>query len=215
MAMGERQRYADQGEKDARDHMRQEPHRRRERQKRRNKAKVGEVPGQVVAGHSDQRQAADAVDGVDAARALARGALRGFAAVHGVAASSNASSRTNTPSYSTGPVISTWSSAGRHSMISSPPGSRTVALRSISPRRDAATTVAQAAEPRASVSPTPRSHTRALTSSRAMTWAKVTLAFSGNIGWTSILAPSSAASMRFRSATKNTACGLPMLTTEA
>src|SRR6185312_9876464 len=119
------------------------------------------------------------------------------------------------PSYSTGPVISTWSSEPRHSMTSSPPGRRTFPLRSMSPRRDAATTVAQAAEPQASVSPAPRSHTSALTSSRARTWAKVTLAFSGKIGSASIRGPRSAASMRSRSGTKNTACGLPMLTSEA
>ena len=44
--------------------------------------------------------------------------------------------------------------------------------------------------------PTPRSHTSARTSSRARTWAKVTLAFSGNMRSTSILAPRRAASTR-------------------
>ena len=105
--------------------------------------------------------------------------------------------------------------AARHSMTSSPPGRRTIPLRSMRLRREAATSVAQAAEPQASVRPTPRSQTRAMTRSRAATSAKVTLAFCVNIGWTSIRAPQAAASTTARSATKKTACGLPRLTTEA
>ena len=55
--------------------MRQEPHRRGEGQKRRSKSKVGEVPAEVVDRHAYQRQAPRAIDGVDAARALARAFL--------------------------------------------------------------------------------------------------------------------------------------------
>ena len=72
VTMGERQRHADQGEEHARHNMGQKPHLRRERQHGRGKPKVGEVPAEVVDGHADERQAARAIDRVDAARALAR-----------------------------------------------------------------------------------------------------------------------------------------------
>ena len=42
----------------------------------RDKAKVGEVPGQVVGGHADEREAPRAVDGVDAAHGWRRAALQ-------------------------------------------------------------------------------------------------------------------------------------------
>ena len=107
VAMGERQRYADQREEDARHAVRQEPHRRGEGQERRDETKVGEVPGEVVDRHADQRQAPRAIDGVDAARAIVRAFVDSPACVHGAAASMSASSRMNSPSNSTGPVIST------------------------------------------------------------------------------------------------------------
>ena len=105
--MGERQRYADQRQKDARHAVRQEPHRGRERQERGNETKVGEIPAEVVDAHPNQRQAAGAIDRVDAARALARAFVRSPLPAHGAAASNKASSRTSSPSNSTGPVIST------------------------------------------------------------------------------------------------------------
>ena len=48
-----------------------------------------------------------------------------------------------------GPVISTWPSSSRHSMVSVPPSSSTSTLRSVRPRRMAATAVAQAPVPQA------------------------------------------------------------------
>ena len=61
-----------------------------------------------------------------------------------------------------GPVIRIWSSLSRQSMTRSPPGSVTVTLRPVSPRRAAATAAAQAAVPQARVSPAPRSQVRSL-----------------------------------------------------
>ena len=139
VAMGKRQRHADQSEERARHDVRQEPHLRRERQHGRGKPKIGEVPAQMVDAHADERQAARAIDRVDAARGvLIRAVIRRLARVprSRAAASNKASSRMNAPSYSTGPVIRTWSSEPRHSMMRSPPGRRTVPLRSMSPSRD-------------------------------------------------------------------------------
>src|SRR6202453_3210716 len=215
IAMGKRQRNPNKKKERARRTARQEPHLRRERQHRRGKPEVGQVPAQVVDSHAHERQPARAIYGVDAARVIVSAAVGPGVGAHGAAASNKASSRMNAPSYSTAPVISTWSSEPRHSMMRSPPGRRTAPLRSMSSSRAAATKVAQAADPQARVRPTPRSHTRALTSSRARTSANVTLAFSGNIGSTSILGPRSAPSTLVRFGTKNTAWGLPMLTTEA
>ena len=71
---------------------------------------------------------------------------------------------------------------------------------------------AQAPLPQASVRPAPRSNTRRRSTSGASSWAKPILARSGNSGWRSSSAPSPATSTRPTSSTKNTACGLPMLT---
>ena len=58
-----------------------------------------------------------------------------------------------------GPVMITWPSS-RQAMSSVPPSSSTAARRSVSPRRWAATSAAQAPVPHARVIPAPRSHTR-------------------------------------------------------
>ena len=127
--------------------------------------------------------------------------------VHGAAASSNASSRTNAPSYWTGPVISTWSSAERHSIVELAARQAHGSLPFHQPqprRRDQGRAGGRSAGEHR---PTPRSHTRALTTSRASTSAKVTLAFSGSMGWTSILAPSAERIIR---CDEKPSCGLPM-----
>ncbi len=67
---------------------------------------VGEVPAEVVERHADQRDAAGAVDRVDAAAGLRRPVGRRRPGAHN-AASNSAPSRTRSPSNSTGPVIST------------------------------------------------------------------------------------------------------------
>src|SRR6185312_17144182 len=109
---------------------------------------------------------------------------------HGAGAFSN-NCGLNVPlnSNATGPVISTWSSLARHSMVSSPPGSVTCTLRSVRLKRAAATAVAQAAEPQARVKPAPRSHVRMTMCSRSTMCASVMLARSGKIGWFSKSGP--------------------------
>ena len=211
VAMGERQRHSDQRQERARDGVRKEPHRGRKGQHRRDQAIVGEVPAQMKGRHADQRDAAGAVDRVDAAARRPPAAPVALTS----AASNSAASRTNSPSNSTGPVISTWSSSAPpfDDEFAARQAHRSLALREA--ETEAATTVAQAAEPQARVSPTPRSQTRAVTRHARRSRAKVMLAFSGNIGWTSIRAPHPAASTPGKVATKNTACGLPMLTAEA
>src|SRR5262245_50743776 len=80
---------------------------------------------------------------------------------HGSAPTLNsAGSKRPSNSYSTGPVISTWSSRSRHSIMSSPPGNVTATLRSARLSRAAATATAQAADPQALVRPAPRSQVR-------------------------------------------------------
>ena len=64
--MGQRQRNADQAEKRARDQMRQRAGRRREGQRRRDQAEMGEVPDQVIDDHAGERGAARDVDRGDA-----------------------------------------------------------------------------------------------------------------------------------------------------
>ena len=70
VAMGKRQRHANQEQERARHHVRQQPHLRRERQHWRGKPEIGQVPAQVVDGHAHERQTAGAIDGVDAARSV-------------------------------------------------------------------------------------------------------------------------------------------------
>ena len=77
-------------------------------------------------------------------------------------AANSAGSNRPSNSYSTGPVISTWSSRSRHSIARSPPGSVTVTLRSVRLVRAPHTAAAQAAEPQARVSPAPRSQVRTI-----------------------------------------------------
>ena len=81
-----------------------------------------------------------------------------------------------------GPVISTWPSSSRHSISSVPPSSTRSTLRSASPRRMAATAVAQAPVPQASVMPTPRSQTRMRMRPGSSTWANSTLVRVGKEG---------------------------------
>src|SRR5439155_24866184 len=92
-------------------------------------------------------------------------------------------------SYSTGPVIRTWSSASRHSIMRLPPGNVTITLRPVRRDRAAATAAAQAAEPHALVKPAPRSQVRITMCSRDFTVASEILARSGNIGWFSSSGP--------------------------
>src|SRR6185437_10280801 len=122
----------------------------------------------------------------------------------------------NWPSYSkaAGPVIRTWSSRLRHSIVRSPPGKVICTVRSVRFSRAAATAVAQAAEPQALVSPAPRSQVRIVTWSRSTIWASVMLARSGKIGWFSSNGPKRRRSWALTSSTQKIACGLPMLTTE-
>ena len=79
-----------------------------------------------------------------------------------------------------GPVIQTPSS--RQSIPSSPPSSRTVTRRPVSPRRAVTTAAAQAPEPQASVIMPPRSQTRIRMVSRSITCTNSTLVRSGNSG---------------------------------
>ena len=67
-------------------------------------------------------------------------------------------------------------------MPSSPPSSRTVTRRPVSPRRAVTTAAAQAPEPQASVIMPPRSQTRIRMVSRSITWTNSTLVRSGNSG---------------------------------
>src|SRR5262249_57549309 len=69
------------------------------------------------------------------------------------ALANNAGSKRPSYSKATGPVISTWSSRSRHSIVRSPPGSVTVTLRPVRRSRAAAPAAAQAAEPPAPLSP--------------------------------------------------------------
>ena len=182
VAMGERQRNADQGQKRARHHMRQEPQRRRERQIGRNKTKVGEVPAQVV------------------------GAMPRIATPRAQSMASTRPRRSPAlpPSFTTPRLQATRrrerirprirpgrsSARGRRRRAirstSSPPGRRTVPLRSISPsarRGDEGRAGGRAAGERQADAALPDAR---LESSRAMISANETLAFSGNIGWSSI-----------------------------
>jgi len=77
-------------------------------------------------------------------------------------------------SNSTGPVISTWPSPSRQSIMRSPPGKVTRTLRPVRLSRAAATAAAQAAEPQALVSPAPRSQVRMTTCS--FDWKDIPLA---------------------------------------
>src|SRR5215210_2128004 len=120
------------------------------------------------------------------------------------------------PSYSklAVPVINTWSSRSRHSMVSSPPGRAICTVRLARFRRAAATAVAHAAEPQAFVNPAPRSQVRIVMWSRSTMCANVMLARSGKIGWFSRSGPKRARSYASTSSTQKIACGFPMLTTE-
>ena len=95
------------------------------------------------------------------------GRVRGHAARSVNAAGSSRASNSN----STGPLIRTCPSS-RHVIVSSPPGSATLARRPVWPARAPATRVAHAAEPQASVAPAPRSQTRSLMRSGAVTSAR-------------------------------------------
>src|SRR5579862_4837320 len=75
------------------------------------------------------------------------------------APANSAASKRPLCSYSTGPVISAWSSLSRHSMARSPPARVTLTLRPVRSSRAAATAAAQAAEPQALVSPRSEEHT--------------------------------------------------------
>src|SRR5580700_3705941 len=116
------------------------------------------------------------------------------------------------PSYASvaGPVIITCPSC-RQRISSSPPSSASLACRRVSPRRLAATRAAQAPVPQARVMPAPRSQTRSRMRSRPFTVATPILARSGNSGSCSSFGPRAARSIASALATKNVACGLPML----
>ena len=194
VAMGERQRHAHQRQERACDAVRQKPHRRREGQHRRDQPEVGEIPDQVIGRHPDQREAAREVDRVDAARfsrrvgrRLLRRSRRGF---EQRVVENELALELDRPGH-------------QHVVVRGPPFDHEFAarqadrrLRAISPRRDAATPASRRRPNRRRASARRRAPTPApLTSSRAMISAKVTLAFSGNIGWASILAPQAAASI--------------------
>jgi hypothetical protein len=72
--------------------------------------------------------------------------------------------------------------------------------------------VAQAPVPQASVSPAPRSHTRRVMASRAVTVATLTLMRSGKSGSCSISGPRRSSSTPCVSGVKKITCGLPTLT---
>src|SRR5690606_12845939 len=79
-----------------------------------------------------------------------------------------------------GPAIVTGWPAPGHAMCRVPPGSCTSTSRPTRPRRISTAAAAQAPLPQAWVSPTPRSKTRSRTRPWPSTWAKPTLAESGN-----------------------------------
>mmetsp|Transcript_43680 Transcript_43680/g.111655 ORF Transcript_43680/g.111655 Transcript_43680/m.111655 type:complete len:202 (+) Transcript_43680:241-846(+) len=102
-------------------------------------------------------------------------------------------------------------------MISGPPGSSTVAVRSDRPSRTAATTVAQAPVPHARVGPAPRSHTRIFRYVGDTTSVNSVLIRAGNAALFSKRGPISARLSLSTSSGQSfplntTACGLPMLT---
>src|SRR6185369_181701 len=119
-----------------------------------------------------------------------------------------------------GPVISTGASPSgptpAHSIVNTPPRVSTSTLASSRPARIPATTAAQAPVPHASVSPTPRSHTRSRTRERLSTCMKPALTRLGKRGWFSISGPCVRTGARSASGTSCTACGLPidMIATE-
>ena len=181
-AMRERQRHADQREERARHHMREHPHRRREGKERRRQPVSGEIPTQVIGRHADERDGARDIEA--STRPFDPRAVAGSA----VTTRLRTGSRSERIRLRTRPGRS--SARGRPSRATRSRVRRRAVGRSprvpASPARTPATRVAQAAEPQASVSPTPRSQTRAVTSFRELIWAKVTLAFSGNIGCVSM-----------------------------
>src|SRR6185436_15280003 len=125
-------------------------------------------------------------------------------------AHSRSNSRRPRNGMAVGPVISTWPSSSRHSMVSEPPSSISSTLRPVSPRRMAATAVAQAPVPQPKVTPTPRSHTRMRMRSLSSTCANSTLVRLGKRGRVSILGPSWVTGALSASGTNSTQCGLPM-----
>mmetsp|Transcript_36966 Transcript_36966/g.115788 ORF Transcript_36966/g.115788 Transcript_36966/m.115788 type:complete len:206 (+) Transcript_36966:311-928(+) len=98
-----------------------------------------------------------------------------------------------------------------HSMIRSPPGSVTVALRSAWPSSTAAACSAQAPVPQASVGPAPRSQTFILRCVGESTCTNSVLMRAGKAGCVSNCGPTAARSSASTSSTKVMQCGLPML----
>src|SRR5690606_12338070 len=108
-------------------------------------------------------------------------------------------------------IIMGWPGPG-HAICRVPPGSRTSISRPTRPRRMSTAAAAQAPLPQARVSPTPRSNTRSCTLSRPSTWAKPTLAESGNAPLCCSAGPNRSTGAWSTSSTSITACGLPIET---
>src|SRR5579859_5295092 len=138
-----------------------------------------------------------------------------FGPAHAPNPSPNASpnaSRSSSPvkTWVAGPVIR-MVLPGCQSMMRSPPGRDTVTPLFARPDWIAATAVAQAPVPQASVRPAPRSQTRRRMRSGLSTVATLTLTRSGKTGSCSMTGPIAARSSAWVSGTKNMMCGLPTL----
>ena len=94
------------------------------------------------------------------------------------------------------------------STSASPPGMRTITLRSTRPQRWKTSAETVAPVPQALVMPAPRSQARREISSVPLTLTKCTLAPSSK--WASIAGPARARSISSGSSTSQTTCGLPM-----
>src|SRR3990170_3212681 len=111
---------------------------------------------------------------------------------------------------SAGPVRNT-SPLPSHSTVSKPPGCVMSSLSPANPFSRAATIAALLPLPQASVSPTPRSHTRSSIRSRPSILATPKFTRAGNAGWRSTFGPKSSSGYAATGVSMNsTACGFPI-----
>ena len=106
----------------------------------------------------------------------------------------------------------TWPVSSFHSMTRSPPRRWIVTRRPVLPLKIAATPVAQAPVPQASVSPVPRSQTRICSSVRLSTFTNSAFTRRGKRESFSIFGPSPKTKSSVGSSTKMTQCGFPIET---
>ena len=168
----------------------------------------------MVARHADQREAAREVDGVERPERLPALSPAVSSVVHGAAASSIAASARSRARIRPARSSAHGRRSTRQAMMSSPPGSPTVASRSVKPearRRDQRRAGGRAAGERQPDAALP--HLRRDASRATSARTRVRLLGKQRIYFER--AAELAASTRARSGTKNTACGLPMLTSPA